>query len=144
MNNPFLIKGGIFNDDRGRLRYVNDFQLENIKRFYTITQSPENGPRAWQGHKTESKYFYCLKGSFTLKLIRIENWDYPDDSHEVASYNLTELSSEILAVPGGYANGVMALEKSSQLLIFSEKTLEEAKGDEIKFDKDKWNNWKKL
>ena len=66
---PFLIEGGIFSDYRGTLTFVNDFSLENAKRFYTITQSPSQGVRAWQGHKTESKYIYCLNGAFAIRLI---------------------------------------------------------------------------
>jgi len=144
MREPFLINGGIFSDERGVIRFVNDFTLEGIKRFYTITQSPESGPRAWQGHKMESKYFYCLKGSFALRLAKIDNWEEPGNSPEIKSFKLSDVNSDILVVPDGYANGIQALEEYSQLLIFSEKTIDEAKDDEVRFDKDRWINWKKI
>ena len=144
MREPFLIKGGIFSDERGVIRFVNDFTLEGIKRFYTIMQSPENGQRAWQGHKTESKYFYCLKGSFALRLAKIDDWDEPGSNPLIISFKLSDVNSEILVVPGGYANGIKALEKHSQLLIFSDVTVDEAKGDEVRFDKDRWLNWEKI
>ena len=144
MREPFLIKGGIFGDERGKLRFVNDFSLEGIKRFYTITQSPENGPRAWQGHKTETKIFHCLKGAFAVRLVKIENWNKPGDNPEIKSFDLSESESEVLVIPGGYANGIKALEQNSQLLIFSEKTIEEAKGDEQRFETQKWINWEKV
>ena len=144
MTEPVLIKGGIFNDQRGTLRFVNDFALEGVKRFYTITQSPESGPRAWQGHKTESKYFYCLKGSFALRLAKIDDWDEPGSNPEIKSFKLSDVNSEILVVPRGYANGIKALDEDSQLLIFSDKTIDEANGDEVRFDKDRWINWEEL
>ena len=144
MNGPYLIEGGIFNDARGTLKFVNDFSLEGVKRFYTITQSPGSGPRAWQGHKTEAKYFYCLKGSFAVRLVKVDNWDMPGENPEIVSFELSGQKSEILAVPGGYANGIKALEDDSQLLVFSERSLEEAKGDEQRFDTHLWVNWDKV
>jgi len=144
MKEPYLIQGGIFSDERGTLNYVNDFSLQKIQRFYTIMQSPESGPRAWQGHKTEAKYFYCLKGSFAIRLVKIINWENPENNPEIKSFTLSEFQSEILVIPGGYANGIKALEKDSQLLIFSEKTIKEARDDEQRFEADKWINWKKI
>lgn len=144
MKEPYLIQGGIFSDERGSLKYVNDFTLQRIQRFYTITQSPESGPRAWQGHKTEAKYFYCLKGSFAIRLVKISNWENPENNPEITAFTLSEFKSEILVIPGGYANGIKALEKDSQLLIFSEKTIKEAQDDEQRFEADKWISWKKI
>ena len=144
MKEPYLIQGGIFSDERGTLNYVNDFSLQKIQRFYTITQSPESGPRAWQGHKTEAKYFYCLKGSFAIRLVKIINWENPENDPEIKSFTLSESKSEILGIPGGYANGIKALKKNSQLLVFSEKTIKEAWDDEQRFEADKWINWKKI
>ena len=107
---PTLIKGGIFSDHRGSLSFVNDFVLDEVKRFYTITQSPENGPRAWQGHKTESKYFYCVRGSFAVKLVEIDDWKHPSENLPVHAFEISEKESEVLVIPGGYANGLKALE----------------------------------
>lgn len=140
---PRLIKGGIFTDHRGSLKYVNDFNLGNVNRFYTITQSPDHGARAWQGHKTEFKAFHCLKGAFAIRLAKIEDWENPGEP-EITAFTLSASESEILLIPGGYANGLKALEDDSRLLIFSEMTTEEAKGDEIRFDTNKWINWDKI
>jgi len=144
MKEPHIIIGGTFHDQRGSLKFVNDFTLDGIKRFYTIVQSPDSGPRAWQGHKTETKYLFCLKGSFAIKLVKINNWENPENNPEIKSFTLSESKSEILVIPGGYANGIKALEKDSQLLIFSEKTIKEARDDEQRFEADKWINWKKI
>ncbi len=98
MKEPYLIQGGIFSDERGTLNYVNDFSLQKIQRFYTITQSPESGPRAWQGHKTEAKYFYCLKGSFAIRLVKIINWENPENNPEIKSFTLSEFQSIIISI----------------------------------------------
>lgn len=141
MKVPKLIPGGSHTDHRGMISFVNDFSLSVISRFYVITQSPENGPRAWQGHKEESKYFYCSQGSFLIKLVRIDHWDNPSDVLEVDSFLLSSDKSEVLAVPGGYANGLLAKEKGSQLIVFSERSVEDAIGDEFRYDKSNWVNW---
>jgi dTDP-4-dehydrorhamnose 3,5-epimerase len=140
---PSLIKGGIFSDHRGSLKFVNDFTLDDVSRFYTITQSPEHGARAWQGHKTESKAFHCLKGAFAIRLAKIEDWENPGEP-EISAFTLSASESEILLIPGGYANGLKALKADSQLLIFSEMTTEEAKNDEQRFETQKWINWDKI
>ena len=130
-----MIKGGIHIDSCGRLTFVNDFRLPDINRFYTITQSPVNGARAWQGHREEAKYFYCLNGAFIVKLVEIDNWENPSPDLKPITYTLTSETSEILAIPGGFANGMIALEEGSQLMVFSERTVEQAKGDEYRFEK---------
>ena len=141
---PYLIKNGDFSDHRGTLTFVNDFSLNNVKRFYSICQSPENGPRAWQGHKTESKFFYCISGSFAVKLVLIDNWDRPSENLNLLSLELSARNSEVLVIPGGYANGLKALEQNSRLLIFSEFSIEDAKGDEQRFETQNWINWEKV
>lgn len=144
MSKPYIIQGGAHSDDRGRLGFVNDFRFPGINRFYTITQSPVNGPRAWQGHREESKYFYCTQGSFLIKLIEIDDWENPSENLEIASFLLTAEKSEVLVVPGGFANGLLAKEDESQLMVFSEMTVEDARGDEYRFDKKCWINWEKI
>lgn len=34
---PEIIEGGIFQDHRGVLSYVNDFKFDDIQRFYIIS-----------------------------------------------------------------------------------------------------------
>lgn len=65
-NNPKIIKGGKFKDERGLIRFVNDFHFENIKRFYLIKHPDTKFVRAYQGHQLESKYFYPVSGSFVI------------------------------------------------------------------------------
>lgn len=144
MDKPHKINGGIYKDNRGSLKYVNDFSLDKAKRFYTISQSPNSEPRAWQGHKEETKYFYCLKGSFVINLVKIDNWESPNINLDAEPFLLSESKSEILVIPGGYANGIKAKEKKSQLLVFSDKTIKESAIDEHRYKSELWINWEKV
>ncbi len=58
-----LIPGNVFADDRGFLRFINDFNFENVKRFYQVENHRQGFIRAWHGHKKEAKYVYVSKGS---------------------------------------------------------------------------------
>lgn len=57
-----LIQGGSHTDDRGTLRFCNDFDMSAVKRFYTISNSAEQPVRGWIGHKKETKWFFPLRG----------------------------------------------------------------------------------
>lgn len=144
MSNSYLIKGDTFRDERGIVSFVNDFRLDNIKRFYVITHPDLSVVRAWQAHKFELKYFYCLKGEFLLNLVKIDNWSNPSRELKVETYKLKEEISQVLQVPAGYASGFKALRMDSQLLVFSNKTTEESKDDDFRYNANYWYNWQKL
>jgi dTDP-4-dehydrorhamnose 3,5-epimerase len=48
----------------------------------------------------------------------------------------------VLFIPAGYANGFMSLTADAQLMFFSTSTLEESKGDDIRYDARHWDIWK--
>ena len=133
-----IVQGNTHTDQRGRVRFVNDFNFEGLKRFYVITHSDINVIRAWQGHKTETKYFFVAKGVFLVNWIKIDNWKQPSEGLEIKSKTLTERKSEILIIPPGHANGFKALESDSMLVVFSDKTLQESKEDNFRFPVDFW------
>ena len=54
-----IIKGGEFQDERGKLIYFNDFDLTIVKRFYIIEHPDTEIVRAWQGHKKRRKVVLC-------------------------------------------------------------------------------------
>ena len=74
MNLTQSIKGGFHEDQRGRVAFVNDFDMTLIKRFYQIDHPHTHVIRGWQGHKRESKWFYCVEGQFTINYIQPNNW----------------------------------------------------------------------
>lgn len=132
------IKGGCFSDSRGTVRFVNDFRLEGIKRFYTIQHPDIEVIRAWQGHKIETKCFFVSRGSFVFNWIKIDDWERPSANLSVNSKVLSELDSTVLIIPPGHANGFKALEPDSTVIVFSDRTLEESKSDDYRFDVEYW------
>lgn len=136
-----LIKGGTFQDERGTMRFANDFLMDQVKRMYIIEPRDPTVIRAWQAHKEEQKWFFVLEGSFEVKLIQPDNWELPSKKLPVQSLTLAALSNEVLHIPGGYANGFKALEAGSKLLVFSDTEIKHASEDNYRFDKDYWDCW---
>jgi dTDP-4-dehydrorhamnose 3,5-epimerase-like enzyme len=124
-SSPDIIVGNTHSDTRGTVRFVNDFNMNEIVRMYCITPAL-NVVRAWQGHYTETKWFFVAKGSFTIKTIPIENLTL------VTQYFLDEYKSEVLCIPGGHYNGFEATEKDSVLMVFSDANVESSKADDIR------------
>jgi len=146
-----LIEGNSFSDHRGIIRFVNDFNFDGIKRFYTIQHKDTKTIRAWQGHKLETKYFYVAKGSFLIGIIKIDDWEQPSKDIKIQHTILSDSKSELLMIPSGNANGFKTIEPDSILVVFSDKTLEESKADDFRWDSEyftqslkflsnKWNN----
>ena len=137
-NKSSIINGGFFEDSRGRLDYVNDLDLSKIKRIYFTTNTEVGFFRGWQGHKIESRWFFCVKGSFEVKLVEIDDWDNPSDILEPKVYILEEKKTQVLYIPNGYVNGFSSLEKSSKLMILSNFNLGENNNDDVRFESNKW------
>lgn len=139
---PKLFEGALHVDKRGSVAFVNDFDLKDIRRFYTITHPDTTVVRAWQGHKNEAKWFFCSKGSFQVSIVKIDDWEKPSHDLKVTSYHLSEKNSQVLAIPPGYATGFKTIEPFSTLVVFSDKSLDESKSDDYRFDKNLWHKWK--
>jgi dTDP-4-dehydrorhamnose 3,5-epimerase-like enzyme len=135
---PKFIEGKVFSDSRGSVSFVNDFKFTDIARFYIITNSEENPIRAWQGHKLDSKNFYCVQGSFKVSFVKIDNWEQPSKELKVESVLLKSSESKVLHIPFGYANSVESLEKNSKLISFSTLPLDQAPNDDVRFEPHYW------
>lgn len=135
---PELIQGGFFEDERGRLDFVNGFNLDEIKRFYFSTNNGTEYFRAWQGHKIESRWFFCVKGRFEVKLVKVDDWENPSESLTPLTFELSSENPQILFIPPGYVNGFKALDESSKLMILSNFELGVNKNDEVRFDSNTW------
>lgn len=136
MEKTTIINGGIAIDDRGSLRFVNDFSFSDVKRFYQVENHDINFIRAWHGHRFEGKYVYVAKGTALVGAVNLE-------TEEISKFVLSDKSPKILFIPPNYANGFMNLEKDTIIMFFSTSTLDESKGDDIRFPYDKWNIWNK-
>lgn len=136
-----IIPGSIFEDERGKVVAVNDFNMLPIKRFYTIQHIDAKVVRAWQGHIIEQKWFFVLSGSFKMLIVKPDNWKTPSPNLPVTEYLLSADKNEVLHVPGGFVTGFKALTPHSRIAVYSDMTLSESKLDDYRFDKGMWHCW---
>ena len=61
MDSTKIINGGIAVDDRGSVRFVNEFDFKNVKEFYHVSNHRRGFIRAWHGHKKEVNMFMYLQ-----------------------------------------------------------------------------------
>ena len=134
MNKPKIISGGIAVDDRGSVRFINDFNFKNVKRFYHVTNHRRGFIRAWHGHKKEGKYVYVSSGTALIGVVDMK-------TEEISKFIVSSKSPKILWIPPGNYNGFKSLEENTSILFFSTTTLEESLGDDIRKDYDEWNIW---
>ncbi len=138
-----VIEGEIYKDDRGQISSLNNFRFGEVKRFYFIHHHNINVIRGWHGHQFEKKWFYCVKGAFTLALVKIDNWENPSSDLIPEIFRLSNTESKIVCVPEGYANCIKADYPDSIMLVYSGKILSEAIHDSWRYDKDLWIDWSK-
>jgi dTDP-4-dehydrorhamnose 3,5-epimerase-like enzyme len=129
-----IINGGLAVDDRGSVRFVNDFDFKGVKRFYHVENHKRGFIRAWHGHKKEGKYVYVVDGSALIGVVNMK-------TNEVSKYILSNKSPKILWIPPGYYNGFKSLEENTKIIFFSTTSIEESLGDDIRKDFDKWDIW---
>lgn len=138
-----VIEGEIFKDERGQICSLNNFRFGEVERFYFIHHSNTNVIRGWHGHQFEKKWFYCVKGAFTLALVKIDNWKKPSANLIPEIFHLSNTESKIVCVPEGYANCIKANCPDSIMLVYSGKILSKAIHDSWRYDKDLWIDWSK-
>ncbi len=138
---PELIEGSVAVDDRGEVGFVNGFDMNQVRRFYTVENHKTGFIRAWHAHKRESKYVTVVKGAAIVAAVKIDNWKKPSKNLDVHRYVLTAVKPSVLVIPPGFANGFMTLHEDTKVLFFSTSTLEESLGDDVRFDAYYWNPW---
>lgn len=134
------IIGGIAKDYRGQIRFVNDFDMAQVKRFYIIKNTDTELVRGWRAHRMEQRWFYVLSGSFTVDLIQIDNWEKASPDLPVEKRILKSEGHEVLHVPVGYGTAFQALEPESELLVFADYGIENAKDDDYTWPVDYFKN----
>lgn len=139
-----IIKGDIFSDHRGAIRFVNDFTFKNVKRFYQIDLPRKGMIRAFHGHMKESKAVFVISGTLLLSLAKLTDIKNPSRKIKVKKIILKSKYPQICIVPPGFANGIMSLEAKTQVIFFSDKTLKQSKKDDYRFPIDYWGKdiWK--
>jgi dTDP-4-dehydrorhamnose 3,5-epimerase-like enzyme len=141
MDEPLLIEGGLSVDDRGSVAFVNAFEFAGVKRFYIVANHRAGFVRAWHGHQREGKYVMALVGSSLVGAVKIDDWEHPAKDLPVHRYVLSAEKPSILYVPPGYANGFMTLTAEAKLIFFSTASLEDSRGDDIRYEAYYWNAW---
>jgi dTDP-4-dehydrorhamnose 3,5-epimerase len=138
---PVCIKGQLFIDDRGEVGCVNNFDMRQIRRFYTVTNHKAGFVRAWHAHKKESKYVTVTSGSAIIAAVNIDNWSQPSKDLDIHRFVVSAATPAVIFIPKGYANGFKTLTVDTKLMFFSIATLEQSRNDDFRYDAYYWNPW---
>lgn len=120
MNEITTIQGGIARDQRGHIRFVNDFDMSEVKRFYIINNVDTEFIRGWRAHRIEQRWFYVLSGVFVADFVAIDNWEVPNPNLPIKKMVLRANEMRVLHVPSGYGAAFQALEADSELLVYAD------------------------
>jgi len=130
MTDILTIKGGIASDQRGQIRFVNDFDMALVKRFYIIKNLDTELVRGWRAHRIEQRWFYVLSGAFSVEIVKIDNWENPDPDLLIERRELKSDDMQVLNVPAGYGTAFKALEADSELLVYADFPISHAVQDD--------------
>lgn len=128
-----LLEGKKYQDERGIITYNNDFDTSQIKRIYTIENQSTEFVRGWQGHKIEQRWFACMKGSFEISVIKVDNFTQPSKDLTIQKYLLTDEVLTYLHIPAGCITAIQAKSEKSKLMVLADYGLGEL-ADEYRFD----------
>lgn len=144
MDGIHVIQGEIFTDNRGKISSLNNFHFEGVRRAYLIHHPNTSIVRGWHAHKFERKWFYCVKGRFSVALVKVDNWESPSKDLKAEIFHLSEYESKIVCVPTGYANCLKAKTEDAVMLVLSDKILPDAYSDSWRYDSSMWVDWNNL
>lgn len=124
------IQGGVAKDHRGQIRFVNDFDMKLVKRFYIIKNADTTLIRGWRAHRIEQRWFYVLSGAFAVDIVKIDNWENASPDLPIEKQVLRASEQQVLHIPVGYGTAFQALESDSELLVFADYEIDNAKNDD--------------
>jgi dTDP-4-dehydrorhamnose 3,5-epimerase len=139
-----VIKGEIFKDNRGQISSLNNFHFEDVKRTYIIHHPDISVIRGWHAHQHERKWFYCVKGKFSVALVKIDNWKKPSEDLKPEIFHLSDEESQLVCVPAGYANCLKAHTPDAIMMVLSDVPLPEAYSDSWRYDSNLWVDWSNI
>lgn len=135
-----FIQGGIAKDARGQIRFANDFDMSLVKRFYIITNTDTDLVRGWRAHRIEQRWFYVLSGSFSIDIVEVDNWEQTSEDLPVRREILKAEGHKVFHLSAGYATAFQALEADSELLVFSDYSIDNAVHDDYTYPLDYFVN----
>lgn len=143
LHTPCMIKGGLAVDDRGILRFVNDWSpsLARVQRFYQVQNHQAGFVRAWHGHVRGSKYVFCSQGAALVLITQLPAIGLPGediDLEYVHRFVLSSATPGILYIPPNNYNGFKTLTEDTSLMFFTNTTMEEDKTDDLRLDWDRF------
>ena len=138
---PRLIEGGSAVDERGEVRFVNDFDFAGVRRFYVVRNHRAGFVRAWHAHRHEAKYVTVLQGAALIGAVKVDDWENPPRDAEVQRHVLSAQKPSVFYIPAGYANGFMSLTENCLVAFFSTSTVEESRDDDVRYDAHYWDIW---
>jgi hypothetical protein len=115
-----LQKGNFHTDERGTLRFNNEFDASVVKRIYTIENHSLEFVRGWQGHKIEQRWFSCMDGKFEISVIEIDDFENPSKDLIRNVYELSADTLDFLHVKSGCITAIQAKEPNSKLLVLAD------------------------
>ena len=131
-----IFEGKIIADDRGTVRFINDFNFEGVKRFYQVENHRRGYIRAWHCHRVEGKYVYVVTGAALIGAVEFEK-----ENVVPQKFVLCEEIPKVLWIPPGYGNGFMSLRENTKIQFFSTATLVETQVDDVRFEYNHWDIW---
>ncbi|MCY0979379.1 WxcM-like domain-containing protein [Chryseobacterium wangxinyae] len=134
-----LLEGKKHQDERGIITFNNDFVASQIKSIYTIENHSTDFIRGWQGHKVEQRWFACMKGSFEISVIAVDNFTNPSKDLTIQKYLLKDDALTYLRIPAGYITAIRARNGKSKLLVLADHEMGEI-SDEYRYSLDYFNN----
>jgi len=123
------IAGRAAKNHREHIRFVNDFDMAQVRRFYIIQNTDKGLARDGWADRMEQRWFYVLSDSIAADLIQSDNWGNTSPELPIEKRILKVEEQQILHVPVGYATEFQALELESELLMFNDYEIDNAKGD---------------
>jgi dTDP-4-dehydrorhamnose 3,5-epimerase-like enzyme len=131
-----IISGNHHDDIRGEVSFVNDFDMAQVKRFYRIRHFDTKTVRGWRAHKIEQRWFHVFSGSFIVNLVKIDNWDKPSPNVKQNKFILKATDISVLHIPVGYASSLQAVDENSEMIVFADYPIENAKYDDYLYPSD--------
>lgn len=138
---PRLLHGGCSIDDRGRVAFVNEFDLSQCRRFYSVENFAAGTVRAWHAHKKERKWVMVTAGAALVCCVPVDDWESPSTDAKIHRFALDASQPAVLEIPPGYANGAMSLQSGTKIVYFSDARLDESLEDDFRFPARHWDPW---
>ncbi|MBI4449752.1 dTDP-4-dehydrorhamnose 3,5-epimerase family protein, partial [Candidatus Uhrbacteria bacterium] len=90
----------------------------------------------------EAKYVLIVAGAALVGAVPIVgDWAKPDRNAKIYRFTMSAKKPAVLYIPPGYANGAMSLSTDATVMYFSTATMEETKGDDVRYDARYWDAW---